>query len=496
MNRKISFLVLLLFGSFTFSYSQNIFQDGFNDGDVSGWFAATDRSIFYERESKLIVEGPMQGPNNESVFIPQIGSVGDVEISLYDFKFLAQGIALFKASGNSYIATFIEGDSINVIFKNHDDPVEYHVFTKKLNIPAMQNISNWNFSIANEDTAYRVELTFADSINYSTPIINIDPIMSQGLSGIYIWGDQQYVEVDSAEIKYEPLGFPSNYKEDFNNNGKGWFVINDYTTVEFNGGELHLSLMNEDPENISTGTIWVVPPVNPFEDGYFESWATGEVRGFSGAARVNGNHYIVTMFIEDSVFIGYNDAFPEDHDAFILTGDSIKVKEQEYHKFKMEFVNTDTSIIVKSNLDSLTFLEAEIINPSSGLRRGLPIMVFEADTVDWRTDWVKFNFNPITNVENDGETIPGKFELFQNYPNPFNPSTVINYSLPQNAFVRLEVFDLLGNIVTTLVNEYQNAGLHQINFNASNLSSGIYFYNISVSLMNKNINQTKKMMLI
>lgn len=71
-----------------------------------------------------------------------------------------------------------------------------------------------------------------------------------------------------------------------------------------------------------------------------------------------------------------------------------------------------------------------------------------------------------------------RFSLAQNYPNPFNPSTTIYYNLPKSANVKLVVFDVLGNEVTTLVNEYKLGGTHKIDFNAGNLASGIYFYKL------------------
>lgn len=66
----------------------------------------------------------------------------------------------------------------------------------------------------------------------------------------------------------------------------------------------------------------------------------------------------------------------------------------------------------------------------------------------------------------------------QNYPNPFNPTTVIHFTLPQSGVVSLKVFDMLGREVTTLLNEYRTAGAHQVNFNASSLTSGVYFYKL------------------
>ena len=68
------------------------------------------------------------------------------------------------------------------------------------------------------------------------------------------------------------------------------------------------------------------------------------------------------------------------------------------------------------------------------------------------------------------------FELYPNYPNPFNPSTTISYQIPVDGNVSLKVYNLLGNEIKTLVNDYQSAGNHKIEFDAAELSSGNYFY--------------------
>jgi hypothetical protein len=71
------------------------------------------------------------------------------------------------------------------------------------------------------------------------------------------------------------------------------------------------------------------------------------------------------------------------------------------------------------------------------------------------------------------------YRLFQNYPNPFNPSTSIDYQIKQSGLVTIKVYDMLGNEVRTLVNEYKQAGSYSLNFNAGNLSSGVYLYRIT-----------------
>jgi hypothetical protein len=85
--------------------------------------------------------------------------------------------------------------------------------------------------------------------------------------------------------------------------------------------------------------------------------------------------------------------------------------------------------------------------------------------------------NYITDVNDEKMTI-NDFALDQNYPNPFNPATKIKYSIPNNGYVQLNVYDLLGNQVATLVNQQQSAGNYEIDFNAGNLSSGIYLYQL------------------
>ncbi len=86
---------------------------------------------------------------------------------------------------------------------------------------------------------------------------------------------------------------------------------------------------------------------------------------------------------------------------------------------------------------------------------------------------------------------PTLFKLYDNYPNPFNPSTTIRYSIPEASFTTLIVYDALGNEVSSLVNETKSAGTFEVKFNASNLSSGIYYY----TLQSGSITETKKMIL-
>ncbi len=98
----------------------------------------------------------------------------------------------------------------------------------------------------------------------------------------------------------------------------------------------------------------------------------------------------------------------------------------------------------------------------------------------------------LTNLKNSGDLINKQFELYQNYPNPFNPTTTIKYTLEKTTDVTLKVYDILGEEVTTLVSGKHNAGRYSVNFNGSNLSSGIYYYKLKTDKFTR----TRKMILI
>ena len=105
--------------------------------------------------------------------------------------------------------------------------------------------------------------------------------------------------------------------------------------------------------------------------------------------------------------------------------------------------------------------------------------------------WDSASVNIVLTDVSDNFSNPNEFKLFDNYPNPFNPTTIIRYSVPEVSFTSLKIYDALGNEVSVLVNEIKSAGTYDTEFNASNLSSGIYFYTLQAG----SFSQTKKMLL-
>lgn len=98
----------------------------------------------------------------------------------------------------------------------------------------------------------------------------------------------------------------------------------------------------------------------------------------------------------------------------------------------------------------------------------------------------------LTGVKKEDSNLPEAYKLSQNYPNPFNPTTIIQYSIQKQGLVTLKVYNMLGEEVATLVNQNQNAGNYSVNFNASQLASGVYMYRIDSG----NFTATKKLILL
>lgn len=99
---------------------------------------------------------------------------------------------------------------------------------------------------------------------------------------------------------------------------------------------------------------------------------------------------------------------------------------------------------------------------------------------------------PITSLEENNSEIVNDFQLYQNYPNPFNPITSLQYAISSKQFITLKVYDVLGNEVKTLVKEEKPVGKYEVDFNATYLPSGVYFYRLQAG----NFSQTKKMILL
>jgi hypothetical protein len=106
--------------------------------------------------------------------------------------------------------------------------------------------------------------------------------------------------------------------------------------------------------------------------------------------------------------------------------------------------------------------------------------------------WDSSSVNILITDVGDNSLNPTEFKLYDNYPNPFNPTTIIRYSVPEASLTSIKIYNALGKEVSSLVNEPKSAGTYEVEFNAHNLSSGIYYCTLQAG----SLIQTKKMILI
>ena len=159
---------------------------------------------------------------------------------------------------------------------------------------------------------------------------------------------------------------------------------------------------------------------------------------------------------------------------------------------KLGSTNSQIYSIESLSLDSLNSAEFYVDSLGMEVKKIIMVVMNIDPTLDEniRASYT-YSADSITSNE-DGAGKEFTYTLFQNYPNPFNPVTKISYSIPEMSSVRIKVYDILGNEVTTLVNKEQSAGFYEVELDAKGLTSGIYFYSLTAGTFT----ETRKMILM
>jgi hypothetical protein len=162
------------------------------------------------------------------------------------------------------------------------------------------------------------------------------------------------------------------------------------------------------------------------------------------------------------------------------------IREKENHKVIGIFnlTNQEKTFTLQGNLYTGSYRDA-FTNDSVYFSENT-----EMTLLPW--DYRVYEFGSGIILDQDDEIVINGFTLSQNYPNPFNPSTKIKYSIPHSSNVKIKVFNILGNEIMTLVDEFKVAGEYELTFDADNLPSGVYFYR----MVTEGFSQTSKMILL
>lgn len=221
-----------------------------------------------------------------------------------------------------------------------------------------------------------------------------------------------------------------------------------------------------------TGTDW--DPYFRFTSNSGSTWSTGDYVDGSGD-RQRGRVEIYTPYSPVSFRVGYNQEVTASPQAFLQKFDTTSNTFPSGNKYQVSNVTADTSF------GSIRPCKKNVADDCVAIWRGLATAF----------TYCSYNCTSTVGVVNNNQT-PTAFDLSQNYPNPFNPETNIKFAIPVSGMVKLVVYDVTGREAGILLSEQMNAGTYSVNFDASQLSSGIYFYTLTAG----DFTQTKKMMLI
>jgi len=189
----------------------------------------------------------------------------------------------------------------------------------------------------------------------------------------------------------------------------------------------------------------------------------------------------------------------------LAQNDSVKIENLGSDNFKLTSYGSSKSYDIELNLASQSqlgrFMNVNIPLPSNSSHTFIPnwnnvttsqLVILQDIGNNGTIDDTIRVINIISNIEQGSLILPDNYSLYQNYPNPFNPSTLIKYDIKKDGFVSLKVYNILGKEVASLVNEEKCAGRYEVEFNGSNLGSGIYYYRLQAG----EYSETKKMLLL
>ncbi len=213
------------------------------------------------------------------------------------------------------------------------------------------------------------------------------------------------------------------------------------------------------------------------------------IDAYYAGTRANGNASVYSISPAGNVFKLQDSPLPVELASFTysVSGRNVNLKwitsmEQNNHGFEVYRISGDLDKNVASNWTNIGFINGKgTVNGNTeynfqdnNLNSGK--YYYRLKQIDFNGNYEYFDLNGLVSIAS-----PSKITLGQNYPNPFNPLTTIGYDIPQDARVMLKVYDITGREVKSLVNEQQSAGYHTVRFDASSLSSGLYFYKIIVN---------------
>ncbi len=318
----------------------------------------------------------------------------------------------------------------------------------------------------------------ADRIGISGDVSNIDFILqhktayNNGISGVVMNSDSAGVPSIVLAIR---LGLPLNEHKR-------------YTVVSDSLGAYSFS-------NLTPGNyILLAIPQDGYKPTFFTydgtqtlRWKNADSVVVTASSMVSGINFTVSALPDSGA--ASVDGVVSDNNGKPLAGAIVSAYDQNQQVYSFGITDQNGKYTITGLVPGSYSISSDLFGYSSSSTSTTSL---DYNATPSTTESFTMTPDNVTSVEKNNSGVISDFSLEQNYPNPFNPTTIISYSLPFTSKVVLKVYNLLGQEVASLINSQQTAGVHQVVFDGSNLSSGVYFYHIQAG----NFSATKKLILM
>jgi len=280
---------------------------------------------------------------------------------------------------------------------------------------------------------------------------------------------------------FDFLGAAMSLAENFPPYIRGYFIFETDTSVYYGNKDSIYSAIN----NRSCSTVWFEGHATDSSFAYSDWFNLDDLTGLT-----NQSKYFITIFITNQNAIIDSNTNLTNEMLYLSNAGSmggILFIGPSFWGVGKTFQNEWAQKLYNSNINSL----GEVFNLDSLASDGIWYYMKQITNL-WADPSIKLKYDVTVDVNDPEMGMPIAFSLQQNYPNPFNPVTTIKYQIPELSFVTIKVYDVLGNEIATFVKEEKPAGNYEVEFDASKLSSGFYFYRLQAG----SFVETKKMVLM
>jgi|GEM_PF-2250612 len=501
--KPLGYLILvILFLSLTKAQTSNQYQQSF-DEDVLGWSHTAWNANLYAENSLMYFQ--TNEPEDFAFLFPPIPATKND----FSLKIFGGGInnpfisgIIGRAGFKSFIGFYITSGLIFVVFTN--DIMDYtNPSMTLLHGQPYQEISNLELNVYKTGNDLNILAYLNDGLIYSGQIADAEDDILYGqivLGASANSGEHISFALDEIQINYNAINeTPGYFVDEFAYDYSPWFRFGDLEnaaqSISIGGGYLNF-IYNQPVET----ELIVSAPVGATRNFAMEVEANGFLsNGTIGIGRFVDYHTYTSLWIEEgNLYLGYLDGQIID-DPYVVN--QISVGGMNIQKIKFSVTGTPPILELSGWINDNLILTGNINDASPKLGYGhLSLSVEKSNIYNFLVDRIVITYDDyLTTLVEDNPFLKKEFTLWQNYPNPFNPTTIIKFTIPnvgdeniRSQQTKLIVYDILGHKVQTLLNEIKAPGMYEVEFNANNLASGVYFY----QLRSGNYISNKKMMLI